>query len=106
MDIKRLVADLEQKQLEFRLAQKALAEALGLSSSGAYEPMKPAGPVKVRHVTMTQQVLDAIRANPEGVTRSELVAKLGNAGAIHSALKKHKAAGAIKNANGRWRAVR
>jgi hypothetical protein len=46
-------------------------------------------------------VLAAIQASPTGVPRAELL-HLGNAGAVHSALKVHKAKGLIANKDGRW----
>jgi hypothetical protein len=120
MDIIQLAKEVERKRDEYQNAVRALAEALGPL---AFQPLDPPAPVvrqEAHHEpqaapqfrtyrkgpTASQRVLEAIQKAPAGLPRSALIQAVGNPGAVHSALKKHKAAGLVESVDGVWRAVR
>lgn len=102
MDIIRLAKAAEYHKLEYQKALKALTEALtSAGPSVVSRRRKPrSGP------SISQQVLDLIKADPDGLTRGQILEKIPNPGAVHSALKKHKAEGLIDSVDGRWQVVK
>jgi DNA-binding transcriptional ArsR family regulator len=103
MDIVQLAKDVERKKLEYDKAVRALAEALGPSSFSAPKVERRRGPRTGPSVA--QRVLELVKADPDGVTRGQLLEVLKAPGAIHSALKKFRAEGLIEPVGqGRWRA--
>lgn len=81
----------------------ALRAATGLSASAPRNVrQRPAGgPQQANGTNVSQALLEAIRRSPTGLARAEMNG-LGSKGAIHSALKQHKARGYIVNVDGRW----
>lgn len=99
-----LARNVEKARADLDRAIERLRAATGLSSStgprrtvaakGVPAPSGASGSV-------SQAVLTAIQARPDGVQRAGLL-HLGNVGAVHSALKVHKGKGLIFNKDGRW----
>lgn len=107
-NIEQLAREVAAAQDRLELAKRKLLAALGgvsVSSSGPVsgtrKRAKTGKPVSV-------QLAEALQAAPNGLTRDELKARLGDTSALHSALKKAAETGKVSHSGkrgGPWKWV-